>query len=83
MSQEYLGGELHLVAGNNPKTPIMNLDAGEVQPTNARLIAAAPEMYRLIKLSLQAGRFPEVGDGCEQWNPAEVARALLAKIEGP
>ena len=48
---------------------------------NARLIAKAPEMYRLIKLSLQAGRFPEMGDGYEQWKPAEVARTLLREIE--
>ena len=48
---------------------------------NARLIAKAPEMYRLIKLSLQAGRFPEIGDGVEQWNPIEVARALLRQVE--
>jgi len=56
--------------------------AGTSSEADARLIAAAPEMYRLIKLSFLAGRFPEIGEGVEQWNPAEVARALLARIEG-
>ena len=38
---------------------------------NARLIAAAPEMYNLLRAFL---------DG--QWQPIKKARALLAKIEG-
>ena len=39
--------------------------------TNARLMAAAPEMYNLLQAFL---------DG--QWQPMNEARALLARIEG-
>lgn len=53
---------------------------------NARLIAAAPEMYRLIHFLLVDGGMPETirrqdGDVVEPWYPAEQARALLRRIE--
>ena len=73
-----------ILAGVRENRLVAECHAGHAteRGANARLIAKAPEMYRLIKLSLQAGRFPEMGDGCEQWKPAEVARALLREIEG-
>lgn len=57
-------------------------DRGAARILYCPLHNAAPTMYKLIETSLRAGRFPEVGDGCEVWHPVEVARALLREIEG-
>ena len=33
----------------------------------------------LLETSLRAGRFPDVGDGGEVWNPADAVRNVLAE----
>lgn len=51
----------------------------EMRGANARLIAAAPEMYALLQRYLQSAATPHKVDLAEV---DQAARALLARIEG-
>lgn len=75
-------GDDYIMKGANGER-VFSIRNGVIPMTDdARLIAAAPRMFKLIETSLRAGRFPEVGDGCEVWNPLEEARAILHDVEG-
>lgn len=77
-SLEHLGGELHLVAGFNPKVPVVNLDAGDVSPADARLIAKAPEMLEALRACAEALASPII---TERTEAEKTARALLRELE--
>ena len=51
-------------------------EAIDVQKANARLIAAAPEMYELLKIWVQVGAQPTLR------NAQDKARELLERIDG-
>ena len=51
-------------------------EAIEVQKINARLIAAAPEMYRLLKVWTQIGAEPTLKNALKR------AAELLVRIDG-
>ena len=51
-------------------------EAIEIQKANARLIAAAPEMYRLLKVWTQIGAEPTLKNARKQ------AEELLVRIDG-
>lgn len=54
---------------------------GGNREANARLIAAAPEMYELLNL-LRDADFKDVGLRSNLFDLANQARALLAKVRG-
>ena len=65
--------------GDNDKVV---LKAVEITKANARLVAAAPEMYEMCKLLEECMEFIDGGDGYDASDELAKVREVLAKVEG-